>query len=122
MASTLDLGIYAEYDFASDTKSNSVASTNSSHVAAVGVRRVLRAVGVSYEAALAVAGTVSIVWTANGVSKSYTMTMAAADPSPTYWFDFPEGFIVGDENTALGITLSASGAGGNIGYLNVFFR
>lgn len=114
-------GINAVYDFSLDNDDN--AASVVSLAAGAKTRHMVRSVLVSYEAAASAADhLLTIAWTLAGVAKILTYAIAAGDASPSYPLDFPEGLIVGDENTAITITLGASGTAGSLGYLNVFHR
>jgi hypothetical protein len=121
MAGTADLGLYAEYLFQSGVSTDNAAVTITLGATA-NTRHVVRSVHVSYEAAASAADhLVTIAWTQRGLAKGLTMAIAAGEASPTYVFDFPEGYIIGDTNTAITIELDAGGVG-NIGHINVWYR
>ena len=86
--------------------------------AAVKTRHWLGKVFASYEAVPTGDTYLTIAWTRNGVAKSLPICINVLGPVP---FDFA-GIIKGDPNTSLVLTLTASGAAGNVAKLNTFYQ
>ena len=119
MANPNDLGLFAEYEFTSASADGSDATVTLA--AALSVRHVIRNVGYYYEAIVTGDHFMTIAWTRRGVAKTYTACIFPTGATAQVPIDFPEGYIFGDVNTAITITLTG-GAAGNVCYLNVFYR
>lgn len=121
MAGTTNLFANAKMQFTSASGNNAAATVTLTAVA--GKKHVVRWVSYYYEAVPAAGDRLlTIAWTLNGVSKTYTSTVLSTGTAALPPLVFPEGFIVGDTNTAITISLAASGAASNLGYVNVFHR
>ena len=121
MPNTSRIYANAVMEFTSASADNSAATVTLAAVA--GKKHIVRFVSYYYDTVPAAGDrALTIAWTLGGVAKTYTATIQTAGAAAMVPLQFPEGFITGDVNTAVTITLAASGTGGSVGFVNVFHR